>query len=57
MLNIVVDHTIILKTKDSWLAGTDGDPFLKLIGSTGETPFQLVTSGGMLYANENERGA
>ncbi|CAH3025916.1 unnamed protein product [Porites evermanni] len=57
ILNIVVDHAIILKTEDSWLAGTNGDPFLKLIGSTGETPFQLVTSGGMLYVDENERGA
>lgn len=37
--------------------GTNADPFMKLIGSDGETPFELVTSGGMLYADENEQGA
>ena len=51
----VVDHEIVLKTGDSLGDGTNADPFMKLIGSNGETPFKLVTSGGMLYADENEQ--
>ena len=54
---IVVDHTIVLNTGRRFGDGTNADPFVRLIGSTGTTPYQLVTSGGLLYADENERGA
>ena len=53
----VVDHEIVLITGDSVGDGINADPFMRLIGGNGETPFQLVTSGGMLYADENEQGA
>ena len=50
-----MDHTIVLTTGDSTGDGTDGDVFLKLVGSSGTTPWQLVTSGGE-YDDENEAG-
>jgi len=56
----VVDHTITLSTKENtWLScchGTDGYVYVKLVGNSGASPWQLVTSGGQLYADENEGG-
>ena len=57
----VVDHTITLSTKEnsffSCCHGTDGFVYVKLVGSSGTTtPWQLVTSGGKVYADENEGG-
>ena len=52
----VVDHTIVLTTGTDTGAGTNGDVYLKLVGSGGSTtPWQLVTSGGE-YDDENENG-
>ncbi|XP_020620509.1 astacin-like [Orbicella faveolata] len=55
-----VDHTITLSTKENtWLScchGTDGYVYVKLVGNSGASPWQLVTSGGQLYADENEGG-
>ena len=51
-----MDHTITLATDDDLGDGTDGYVYVKLVGSSGTTPWQLVTSGGLLYADENESG-
>jgi len=55
-----VDHTITLSTQENSLFscchGTDGYVYVKLVGNSGTTPWQLVTSGGKLYADENEGG-
>ncbi|XP_067042881.1 zinc metalloproteinase nas-13-like [Acropora muricata] len=50
------DTKLTLKTADSFLAGTNGDVYVKLKGSQGESDFEQITEGGMI-ADENERGA
>ncbi|KAL9955229.1 hypothetical protein ACROYT_G036521 [Oculina patagonica] len=50
-----VDHTITVTTGNGWGDGTDGDVYMKLVGSSGTTPWQLITSGGE-YDNEYEAG-
>ena len=52
---VVEDHTIIVKTSSNWFSGTDADIYLKLVGTEGETPFELVTAGGRI-ADEAETG-
>ena len=52
----VKDTKLTLKTADSFLAGTNGDVYVKLKGSQGESDFEQITEGGMI-ADENERGA
>ena len=56
----VVDHIITLSTQANSLFscchGTDGFVYVQLVGSSGTTPWQLVTSGGKVYADENEGG-
>ncbi|KAJ7351775.1 hypothetical protein OS493_035718 [Desmophyllum pertusum] len=50
------EHTIVLKTKDSWLAGTNGDVYVRFEGTQGKTRWRQITYGGK-GGDENERGA
>ena len=55
LLFAVVNHKITLKTGNSLGDGTDGDVYVQLVGSSGTTPLERVTSGGE-YDDENEQG-
>lgn len=55
---LLVDHTVTVKTGNGWFDGTDAVVFMRLVGTNGQkTPWEQVTSGGRIYADENEAGA